>query len=137
MRRRPGSRLALAVALALLPASWTLTGCESRRRPLAPEFDLRHPSASRRLAAVGDVAKRRDPAYTGALFDRLLDDDGAVRMAAAAALRELVGRDPGYRADAAEGERLRTAAAWRASVASGAPRPSSASPGGAGYTGGP
>lgn len=134
MRRRPRSRL--AVALAVLPALSLLPGCESRRRPLAPEFDLRHPSASRRLAAVGDVAKRRDRAHVGALFDRLLDDDGAVRLAAAAALRDLVGRDPGYRADADEGERTRAAQAWRASVASDAPRPSSPSPGGAGYTGG-
>ena len=112
-------------------------GCEAAKRPVRPDVDLHHPSASRRLEAVGAVARSRDASQVPALFDRLLDDDEVVRLAAASALRDLVGRDPGYRAYDAEGERATKAAAWRAAwQASGSPARSSSGPGAAGYTGG-
>lgn len=114
-----------------------LGACESAPRPVRPDVDLHHPSATRRLEAVGAVARSRDMTQVPALFDRLLDDDEAVRLAASAALREMVGRDPGYRAFDTDGERVAKAAAWRAAwQASGSPAPSASGPGGPGYTGG-
>jgi hypothetical protein len=127
----------LVAAAALGGAAVLGVGCESAKRPVRPDVDLHHPSASRRLEAVGAVARSRDTSQVPALFDRLLDDDEAVRLAAAAALRDLVGRDPGYRAYDAEGERAAKAAAWRAAwQGAGSPARSSSSLGGPGSTGG-
>jgi hypothetical protein len=111
-------------------------GCESPR-PIRPELDLHAPSATRRLEAVAAVAKRGDRSQVAGLFDRLVDDDEAVRLAAAAALRDLVGRDPGYRAFESEGDCASKAAAWRAAwQGAGSPGPSSSGSGGVRYTGG-
>ncbi|MFO0933117.1 MAG: HEAT repeat domain-containing protein [Planctomycetota bacterium] len=128
----------LRLAVVALGPVWALAlwGCESPR-PVRPDLDLHSPSATRRLEAVGAAAKSGDRSYVPALFDRLVDDDEAVRMAAAAALRDLIGRDPGYKAFETEGDCAAKAAAWRAAwQAGGSPTPSSSGPGGARYTGG-
>jgi HEAT repeat protein len=105
-------------------------------RPVKPEFDLHDPNGARRLAAVAETVRTRDAAQVPALFALLDDEDDAVRLAAADALRDLVGRDPGYRASASRGERLAMAATWKERVGP-APRSQGAGVGGGGYTGEP
>jgi len=112
-------------------------------RPVKPEFDLRHPSATRRVEAVSATVGTRDTSQVPALILLLEDDDDAVRLAAGAALREMTGHDTGYRAFSPPEERARHAAEWRAWWAArtatpspgvgptGAPAPA------AGYSGGP
>ncbi len=82
-------------------------------RPIQPEFDLRHPSATRRVEAVAATVNARDTTQVPALILLLDDDDDAVRLSAGAALRDLTGHDTGYRAFAPPEERGRQAEAWR------------------------
>jgi hypothetical protein len=117
----------LAATLAAVLAAAAFAACAEKHRPVQPDVDLHHPSGARRLEAVGAAAGSRDARYVPVLFDRLNDDDEAVRLMAAATLREMVGRDPGYQAFAPEAERLGMAAAWRAAWAGaggGPPQPS-------------
>ncbi len=125
-RRRAGrwGGGACALAFVLIQA-----GCGTPApRPLTPEFDLRHPSATRRVEAVSATMAARDTTQVPALILLLEDDDDAVRLSAGAALRELTGHDTGYRAFAPPAERARQAAEWRAWWASrgGAPAPAPA-----------
>lgn len=120
-------------AIAMLAA----TACASEiHRPIRPEYDLRDPSATRRLTAISTVERTGDRTQIPALIERLDDEDESVRMAAGAALKGLTGHDTGYRAFAGPEERRRQVATWsawwrRASATDGAvvvPPP------GAGYT---
>jgi HEAT repeat protein len=132
LSRRRGVATLAVVAGALLGA------CGSSPRPVQPEFDLHSPSGARRLEAIGVTVRNRDMNEVPALFALLDDDDEAVRLAAAAALEQLVGSNPGYRAYAPREERLAMAQTWRARTTGGAGlRPTGPSSGGPGYTGEP
>jgi HEAT repeat protein len=127
-------RLAGALGASLL----ALAACGSdARRPVAPEYDLRHPSASRRLEAIAVTVATRDAAQVPVLFDLLDDGDEAVRLSAASALRAMVGGDPGYAPHAPRDERVAMAAAWRAAWSRPAPAPTGSRVPSAGYTGSP
>lgn len=94
-----------------------LAACASEApRPVRPEFDLRDPSATRRLSAIATVERTSDQASVPVLIEMLDDDDDGVRMAAGAALKNLTGRDTGYRAFAPQEERRAQIATWRALV---------------------
>ncbi len=104
---------------------------------MRPEYDLRDPSATRRLAAVSTVEKSGDRSQVPVLIELLDDDDESVRMAAGSALKSLTGHDTGYRAFGSPAERREHVARWRAwwaaSGGSRSPVPSASSPGTAGY----
>ncbi len=133
-----------ALLLVAATACATVAACGTPApRPLQPEFDLRHPSATRRVEAVSVTVSTRDTSQVPALILLLEDDDDAVRLTAGSALRDLTGHDTGYRAFAPPEERARHAAEWRAWWAA---RGGAASPGVAptgagaptgGYSGGP
>jgi HEAT repeat protein len=130
-------RLPVVVIFAMATGA-LLGACGSSPRPVQPEFDLHSPSGARRLEAIGVTVRTRDVRETPALFALLDDDDEAVRLAAAAALEQLVGGNPGYRAYASREERLGMAATWRArTTGRSGLRPSEPSSGGPGYTGEP
>lgn len=112
-------------------------GCAEKRRPVRPEVDLHHPSATRRLEAVAAAGASRDEARLPELFTRLDDDDEAVRIAAAAVLTDWVGPHPAYRAYLPREERLAAAAAWRAAADARRGRATVRDAGGVGYTKGP
>ena len=89
-------------AIAMLAA----TACASEiHRPIRPEYDLRDPSATRRLTAISTVERTGDRTQVPALIELLDDEDESVRMAAGAALKGLTGHDTGYRAFAPPEER--------------------------------
>ena len=106
----PGSLLRLAAATPLL-----LSACGSTNpRAVQPETDLHHPSATRRLEAVATVTNSRDMGHVPALIEMLEDPDAGVRMTAGQSLKDLTGRDTGYRPYGPPEERARQAAEWRA-----------------------
>lgn len=135
--------LAVLVASALLGAPGCAT---SEKRPSRPEYDLRDPSAARRLEAVSTVEQTGDRSQVPVLIEMLDDDDDSVRMAAGSTLKALTGHDTGYRAFAPAEERHAQVVQWRAWWAGrGAGAPASGggvpvriapSTGGAGYTDG-
>ena len=138
----PRRRLLGAFVLRALPFA-ALAACGTPApRPIQPEFDLRHPSATRRVEAVGATMAAHDATQVPALILLLEDDDDAVRLSAGAALRDLTGHDTGYRAFAPPEERARQAAEWRAwwatrgGSAAPAPVPSRAGTGAPVYSGG-
>jgi HEAT repeat protein len=91
-----------------------LSACGSTApRPVHPETDLHHPSATRRLEAVAAVDRSQDLAHVPALIELLDDPDPGVRLTASQALRDLTGRDTGYRAYGTPEERARQVAEWR------------------------
>jgi HEAT repeat protein len=113
-RRDPGlggSVVRLAVVLLGVAAG---CGAEPSPRPVRPEFDLHHPSGTIRLHAIAQVAARRETSQVPALIERLDDEDPAVRLQAAAALREITGHDTGYEAYFSPAERQRHVGLWRA-----------------------
>jgi len=98
-----------AIVLSLLGA------CASEiHRPVRPEYDLRDPSATRRLTAISTVERTGDRSFVPALIELLDDDDETVRMAAGSTLKTLTGHDTGYRAFASPEERQSHVARWRA-----------------------
>jgi hypothetical protein len=118
----------LAAATPLL-----LAACGSTNpRPVQPETDLHHPSATRRLEAVAAVTSSRDMGHVPALIEMLEDPDPGVRMTAGQSLKELTGRDTGYRPFGPPEERARQAAQWRAWWASRGAGAAPATQGGAG-----
>jgi HEAT repeat protein len=116
-----------------------LAGCASDSpRPVRPEYDLRDPSATRRLDAIATVERTRDRGSVPALIELLDDEDDAVRMAAGSALKSMTGHDTGYRAFAPPDERHAHMSRWRAWWGAESARPAGAKDaparGGAGYT---
>lgn len=117
-------------------------GCGSDPlRPVNPEYDLRDPSATRRLTAVSTVERTVDRTQIPTLIEMLDDDDASVRMTAGSTLKQLTGHDTGYRAYAPEEERRRHVALWRtwwnaSNVNPQAPKPVLVPISGPGYTNG-
>jgi HEAT repeat protein len=112
--------------LALALVSLLGSACASERpRPIQPADDLHDPNPSVRSQAASEVARRGDQRLIPELIELLDDEDGAVRLVAGQALRELTGRDSGYRAYAPEPELRRQVEDWRAWWAS---RPASRAP---------
>jgi hypothetical protein len=64
---------------------------------------------ARRIASFKRIAEEKDKAGIPLLITGLVDDDEAVRLFAARALRELTGQDFGYRADLPPAERAKPA----------------------------
>jgi len=83
-------------------------------RPVRPEYDLRDPSATRRLVAIAAVEKSGDRTQVPVLIEMLDDDDDSVRMSAGSALKALTGHDTGYRAFGSPEERRAHVVRWRA-----------------------
>lgn len=105
--------LALALAAALVSA------CTSDSpRPIRPVDDLHDPNPSVRSQAVSETARRSDDQLIPELIELLDDDDAVVRLTAGKTLRDLTGRDSGYRAYAPAPElrlQVENWRAWRAS----------------------
>ncbi len=101
----------LALSLAVLLGS----ACASEGpRPIRPVDDLHDPNPSVRSQAVSEAARRGDDVLVPELIELLDDEDGAVRLVAGQALRDLTGRDSGYRAYAPPPELHRQVQDWRA-----------------------
>jgi HEAT repeat protein len=115
MRRAAGTAASsggIAACLALLLA---LAACASDGvpPPVRPEFDLGHPDAQRRTDAIQEVVRKQDRRFLPELIELLDDPDDAVRLVAGGALRDLTGRDTGYRAYAPPEERRAQVLEWR------------------------
>lgn len=101
------------MTLALVLAALAACASDGGSTPIRPEFDLRHPDAGRRTDAIQEVARLRATQYVPDLIELLDDRDETVRLMAGGALRDLTGRDSGYRAFAAPEERRAQVLAWR------------------------
>lgn len=110
-RRPVGGRLrSAALLLGVL-----LTACANDRpRPIQPVEDLHDPSSTRRVQAVAEVRRLRSEEQVPALIEMLDDEDESVRLVAGATLKDLTGRDTGYRPYAGPEERRRQVEDWRA-----------------------
>lgn len=115
MRRVSGTAAAARGTGAFLALALVLAACASDggSAPLRPEFDLRHPDAGRRTDAVQEVVRLRDLRYVPDLIEMLDDRDETVRLVAGSALRDLTGRESGYRAFAPAEERRAQVLDWR------------------------
>lgn len=109
LRTRAPRLLALALAAVLVSA------CTSDSpRPIRPVDDLHDPNPSVRSQAVSETARRSDDQLIPELIELLDDDDAAVRLTAGKTLRDLTGRDSGYRAYAEAPELRLQVENWRA-----------------------
>jgi hypothetical protein len=92
-----------------------LTACANDRpRPIRPVEDLHDPSSTRRVQAVAEVRRLGSAEHVPALIEMLDDEDESVRLVAGATLKDLTGRDTGYRPYASPQERRRQVEDWRA-----------------------
>lgn len=66
-----------------------------------------------RAQAVMDVAEQNEWSDIPRVIERLEDDDETVRLMAVGTLREMTGREFGYKAYAPEHERRKSAERWR------------------------
>ena len=90
-------------------------GCAGTcERQIKIEEDLHDPDPARRVTAVAAVQETRDAAAVPLLIELLADRDPAVRLAAYSALRELTGRETGYRPWISEEARRDAVLEWRA-----------------------
>lgn len=112
-------RLFLLILMMLVGAAVLLAGC----RPRGPRRPLQDRDPVFVIPAIADVAgkARPDMEKVAQLVARLDDDDPAVRWAAHEALKQLSGRDFGYRYWASPGDRLEATEQWQRWAASGAP----------------
>lgn len=104
--------------LACVAAVAAVSGCQQRGWP-----GLRSSNPLERSETIVKIAESRDTEAIPALIDRLEDDDRAVRMYAAIALRELVGEDFGYRFYDQPADRAAAVARWRDALREGRLRP--------------
>ena len=109
---RRGARRLLTAAGALLAA--LAAGCANDRpRPLEPSDDLFDPNPTRRVQAVAEVRRTGATDHVPTLIELLDDEDESVRLMAGTALRDLTGRDSGYRPYATPAERRLQVEEWR------------------------
>jgi len=124
---RHGARRVLLAVVAC--ATLSACGSSPAEAPVRPQYDLHHPSATRRVMAVSNVIATRDTRYVPDLILLLVDEDESVRLAAGQALKDLTGRNTGYRASDPPAVRAAQMQAWQAwwrSTQAGAPPPSAA-----------
>lgn len=85
--------------------------------PIQPQFDLYHPSTSRRIQAIGAVEQRGAVQHVPDLV-RLLDDrEPAVRMLAHDTLERMTGRRAEFAAYAPLEQRAPVVSSWKAWLA--------------------
>lgn len=99
-------------------ASLTLVLLASCAASLLPptgdlRLDLVHADPKVRIDAAFDAAHEKRTDLAAILVENLTDRDGAVRMFNVIALRELSGRDFGYKPHGTEPEREKAVARWR------------------------
>jgi len=105
---RTGGHIGRGAVVVLL----ALAGC--RAAPV--DADLHAVDAESRIAGIVAAERSDDPADLYALVEALGDDDAAVRLFAAEALRRRTGQDFGYSAYAPEPQRRQAAQQWHAYV---------------------
>jgi len=102
-------------------ASWVLTaGLLASGCGPAPTVGkgLRAEEPAQRIRAIGRVVRHNEREKIPLLVDRLDDEDEAVRFYAIAALKQMTGKDLGYRGAEALYRRDRAVARWRTWVKS-------------------
>lgn len=78
--------------------------------------DLTAVDAESRIAGIVAAGASDDPSQIEALFEALDDEDPAIRLFAAEALRRRTGQDPGYRAFDPEVDRTAAIVRWQRAV---------------------
>jgi len=103
-------REAVGVLLVGTLLTGLLNGCTSETTQVGR---LRSPVPQERFEAVLWLARHGSPRSIGPLIDSLEDEDPSVRWAAVHALRDLTGREFGYRPEAPAPQRREAARRWR------------------------